>query len=362
MLESVEDARDRRTLTLEEVTRMVGGRLQGDGATRVHGIRPVDEAGKGQIALLAGKKYVRYASTSNAEAFLVASEFEDSVPASVPRVVVDETHPALRTLLEHFHPPEPVPADVHQTAVIGRGVRLGKDVVVGPYVVIEDEVTVGDGSRIGAHTVIGKHSTIGAGCHLHPHVVVYHGSVIGSGVIVHAGAAIGKEGFGYTLVDGSHRKIPQVGRAVIGDDVEIGANTTIDRGSLGDTVVGQGVKIDNLVQVAHNVRIGKLSMLASLVGVAGSTRVGEGVWIGGQAGLINNLDIGDGARIAVRAGVLRDVPAGDTVSGYPARPHRKSMERQALVLRLPKFVDRLRRLEEQVERMKGDHGPDSEAI
>ena len=355
-MESAQEQGDSRILTLEEVTRMVGGRLQGDGATRVHGIRPIDEAGAGQMALLSGRKYLRFVPDSSAGAFLVATELEDSVPVSVPSVVVDETHPALLTLLEHFHPEDPIAATVHPTAVIGSGVRLGTDVAIGPYAVIEDGVTIGDGSRIGAHSVIGKDTTIGARCHFHPHVVVYHGSAIGSGVVVHAGARIGADGFGYIFVDGAHRKIPQVGRVVIGDDVDIGANATVDRGSLGDTVIGEGVKIDNLVQVAHNVRVGALSMLASLVGIAGSTRVGRGVWMGGQAGLMNNLDIGDGVRIVAGSRVFRDVPAGETVSGDPARPHRQDMRRQAHVLSLPKFVNRIRQLERDVERLKGSAG------
>jgi UDP-3-O-[3-hydroxymyristoyl] glucosamine N-acyltransferase len=176
-------------------------------------------------------------------------------------------------------------------------------------------------------------------------VVTYADSVIGSGVTLHSGARIGSDGFGYTLVAGEHLKMPQVGRAVIEDGVEIGANTTVDRGSLGDTVVGRGSKIDNLVQVAHNVRIGARSLLAALVGIAGSTRIGSGVWIGGRASAINHLDIGDGAQVAFGSTVMRDVPAGETVSGSPSRPHREQMRRQALAGRLDKLFERVRRLE-----------------
>jgi UDP-3-O-[3-hydroxymyristoyl] glucosamine N-acyltransferase len=175
--------------------------------------------------------------------------------------------------------------------------------------------------------------------------VVYEESVIGSDVVLHAGVRVGSDGFGYTDAEGERRKMPQVGRAVVEDGAEIGANTTIDRGSLGDTVVGKGVKIDNLVQIAHNVRVGAGTLIAALVGIAGSTRIGRGVWLGGRASAINHLEIGDGARVTFGSTVTRDVVTGDTVTGYPARPHREHLRGQALLGRLPKLLERVERLE-----------------
>lgn len=340
-------------LTLEQVARLVGGRVEGDPDIHVHALRPIDQAGPGELGLLASKRYVRYAPESTAGAVLVSEEFAPSVPPSMASVVVTSAHEALPSLIARLHPPPPARrSGVHPTAVIGHGVRLGQNVTIEAYVVLDDGAVVGDGTWIGAHSVVGSNVDIGEQCHIYPHVVVYPGTRVGARVRVHAGARLGADGFGYTQVEGAHRKIPQVGGCVIEDDVEIGANTTIDRGSIGDTVLGHGVKVDNLVQIAHNVRIGPHTLVAALVGVAGSTRIGTGVWMGGQAGAIGHLDIGDGARIAVATKVLRDVPSGETVSGHPARPHREDLRRQAHLTRIPKLLDRLDALEEEVRQLR----------
>jgi UDP-3-O-[3-hydroxymyristoyl] glucosamine N-acyltransferase len=333
---------------------MVGGTLVGDPAVEVTGLAPVDEAEEHHLAFLAAPRYTRYVSRCRGAAFLVATELEDELPESATRVVVDDAYPAMRTLLRHFVPEEVWNPGVHPTSVVGAEVEIGAGVEIGPYAVLEDGCRVGDGSRIGAHCVIGRRSTLGRGCRLHPHVVLYPDTVLGNGVEVHSGARLGPDGFGYTLVDGAHAKIPQVGRCVIEDDVEIGANATIDRGSLGDTRVGKGVKIDNLVHIAHNVRIGAGTLMAALVGIAGSTRIGRGVWLGGQAGVANQLEIGDGAKIAVQTGITRDVPAGETYSGFPGRPHREELERLALLGRVPKLMKRIEELEREVAKLRGE--------
>ena len=342
-------------LSLDEVAKLVGGHVEGDGAFRVAAIRPIDEAGPDELGFLAAKRYVRFAATARAGAIFVSAEFLHAVPDGVPRVVVENAHGVLAALIERLHPPPRQPAaGVHPTAVLGAGVQLGRGAHVGPYAVLGDNVVVGGRSRVDAHVVLGSAVRIGADCHIHPHVVVYPGATLGDRVVVHAGACLGSDGFGFTFVDGAHRKVPQVGGCIIGDDVEIGANTTIDRGSIGDTVLGNGVKVDNLVQIAHNVKIGPHSLLAALVGVAGSTRIGTGVWLGGQAGAIGHLDIGDGAKIAVATKVLRDVKPGETVSGHPARPHRDDLRRQAHVNRLPKLLERVEALEAEVRRLRGE--------
>lgn len=339
-------------VTLAEIADLVGGTLHGEGTARVAGIGPLEEAGPHEIAPLFSRRYLRFAGTSRAGAFLVSGGLEGALPEGRPRVVVDDPSRALLMVLRRFAPVDRPAPGVHATAVLGTGVRLGEGVGIGPYCVLGDGVSVGDGTRLEAHVTVGAGARVGSGCLLHPQVVVYPGVVIGDRVVLHAGVRLGSDGFGYVLLDGAHQKIPHLGGCVVGDDVEIGANTTVDRGSVGDTVIGAGVKIDNLVQVAHNVRIGPLSMLAALVGVAGSTRIGRGVWLGGQAGLINQIEIGDGARVAVATKVLRDVPAGETVSGHPARPHREDLRRQASLAKVPELMRRLKVLEAEVAALR----------
>ncbi len=342
-------------LTLGQVAEVVGGRLVGDAAVRVRTVAPMDEAGPDELGLLAARRYVRFAPESRAGAFLVSADLEAAVEGRTPLVVVDDAHRALAALLRHLHPPEPVEAGIHPTAVVGEGVRLGKDVRLGPYAVVEDGAEIGDGCSIAAHVVVGRNARLGSRCTLHPHVVLYPRTSLGDRVIVHAGAKLGVDGFGYTFEDGSHRRVPHVGRCVVEDDVEIGANTTVDRGSIGDTVVGRGSKLDNLIQLGHNVRVGALSLMAAMVGVAGSTRIGKGALLGGQAGVIGHLEIGDGAQIAAAARVMRDVPAGATVAGDPARPNREYLRTRAHVERLPRLLERVKALEKAVDALRG-HG------
>jgi UDP-3-O-[3-hydroxymyristoyl] glucosamine N-acyltransferase len=224
-------------------------------------------------------------------------------------------------------------------------VRLGRGVRIGPYAVIESGAEIGDGASIGAHVVVGAGARVGAGSTHYPHDVLYPGTELGARVILHSGSAVGVDGFGYAPKDGRPAKVPQVGRCVIEDDVEVGANTTIDRGSIGTTRVGRGAKLDNLVQIAHNVTVGPAALLAAQVGVAGSSRVGAGVLAGGQAGIAGHLTVGDGAQLAAQAGVVTDIPPGQIVMGFPARPRTEFLRATAGASKVSELAKRVAALE-----------------
>jgi UDP-3-O-[3-hydroxymyristoyl] glucosamine N-acyltransferase len=312
-------------------------------------VAPLEGATERDLTFLAAARHVPALAASRAAVLLVSPELAESPGAVRARVVVADPQAALVSLLPRFAHPTVERAGVHESAVIGRGARLGRGVSVGPYAVIGEGALLADAVVVDAHCVLGPGVQVGEGSRLFPHVTLYAGTELGRRVTVHAGARVGSDGFGYFLRNGRHEKIPHVGRCVIGDDVEIGANTTIDRGSFGDTVVGSGTKIDNLVHIAHNCRVGKNCLFAAQVGLAGSVVVEDGSALGGQVGVADHRTIGAGARLGAQAGVFGDIPAGQTWSGYPARPHRQALRAQAALFRLPSLLKR-------IERLLGDEG------
>ncbi len=336
-------AQEVSVLTLGQVAELVQGEVVGNAEIVVAGVAPIDEAGERELGLLASPKYGGRAPESGAAALLVADAVRDRIPDGFSAVVVRDAHVALATLLGHLHPIRPDRTGVHSTAVLGPNVSLGEDVYVAPYAVIGADVTLGDRCRVEAHCVVGDGCRIGNDTVLHPHVVLYPGTEVGRDVVLHAGVKLGVDGFGYVFVDGQHRKVPQVGGCAVNDGVEIGANSCVDRGSIGRTTIGAGTKLDNLVHLAHNVHVGKAALIVAQVGIAGSTRVGDGAVFGGQAGAINHLDIGAGARIAAQAGVIGDVAAGETVMGFPARPRREFLRTQASLNKIAALWPELKR-------------------
>jgi UDP-3-O-[3-hydroxymyristoyl] glucosamine N-acyltransferase len=331
-------------LTAGAIAEVVGGKLVGDGSVVVTGVAPLDRASPSDLSFLGAAKYASLFASSRAGVVLVLPQLAEAPGTTPARVIVDRPQEALLTLLPRFHRvAAPVPG-VHPTAVIGTSARVGAGVSIGPYAVIGDGVEIGNGTVIGPHCVLGAGVRLGEQCQLVASVTVYSGSRIGNRVTLHAGVRIGSDGFGYIQRGGQHVKIPHVGRCLIEDDVEIGANTTIDRGSIDDTVIGAGTKIDNLVQIGHNVRIGKGCLIMGQAGIAGSVRVEDGCMILGQVGISGHNTIGKGARVAAQAGVFGDIPAGETWSGYPARPHKEALRAQAALFKLPSLLRRIERL------------------
>lgn len=313
-------------LTAREIAQLVQGELRGDPESSVDGVAALDRAGPRHATFLASARYGDQFAHSRAGIVLVARDMADAREGPPTRIVVERPAEAIQIILPLLYDLAPAEPWIAPTARIGHGVQLGTGVRIEDYVVLGDGVIVGDGSR------------------LYPHVTVYSGGVIGARCAIHSGARIASDGYGYVFRNGRHEKIPHVGRCVIGDDVEIGANTTIDRGSIDDTMIGSGTRIDNLVQIGHNVRIGSLCLVMSQAGIAGSARIGSGVIIAGQAGIGGHVTIGDGARIAGQAGVFGDVPAGETWSGYPARPHRESLRATGALFKLSGMIRRLEAL------------------
>ena len=331
-------------LTASAIAQLINGTLAGDANATIDSVASLDRARSGQLTFCASAKYAPLLADTSASIVLLAPDVASSPTRASARIVVPKPQEALVSLLPKLYKAGARTPGVHESAVIGRGVRMGADVSVGPFVRIGDGAVLGDRATIDSHCSVGAGVEIGSDARIYPNVTLYPGSRLGNRVSIHAGAVIGSDGFGYISSKAGHEKIPHVGRCIIEDDVEIGAGTTIDRGSIDDTVIGAGTKIDNLVQIAHNARIGRLCLIASQAGISGSVRIEDGVVIGGQAGFQGHHTIGKGARIGGQSGVFADVPAGETWSGYPARPHKESLRATAALFKLSSMMRRLERL------------------
>jgi len=323
-------------LTIAEAVAIVGGSLEGrsiDASCKVSGVNTLKNATEREIAFLSNQHYKGdLAGTAAAAVLLDAGSPHDD---SCSVIKVDDPYLAFARLQRHFYPAPTGSGQCHESAVIAADASLDADVDVGPRAVVGQGVEIGAGSIIGPGCVLGAGAVIGQRCILHANAVVMNGCVLGNDVILQPGAVIGSDGFGYAWTGDSYLKIPQAGRVIIEDDVEIGANTCIDRGAIGDTVIERGVKLDNLVQIAHNVRVGAFTVMASQAGVSGSSEVGKGCQLGGQVGVAGHLKIGDGCRLAGQTGVMSDLKAGGVYAGSPAMPHRMWLRVSAIMLKLP---------------------------
>jgi UDP-3-O-[3-hydroxymyristoyl] glucosamine N-acyltransferase len=331
------------SLTARAVADLVGGRLLGDGGVRIHRVRSLDQAGPDALSFAVSVRYAADLDSSKAGAVLVPEALASGAGPGT-RIVVPDPYGALVRVLHALYPREAPEAGIDPTARIGAGAAIGPDVSIGPFVVLGRNVRVGARCRLAQGVSVGDGVIVGDDTTLGPGVVCYPGTRIGNRVVLKAGAVLGGDGFGYLSDGKGHTRIPHVGGCVLEDEVEVGSNTCIDRGSIDDTVVGRGTKLDNLVQVGHNVRIGERCLIMAGVGIAGSTRVGNDVILAGHVGVTDHLAIGDRARIAAKSAIFGDVPAGASFSGHPARPHRQFLRAQAAMYRLAAIVDELERL------------------
>lgn len=344
--------------TIRKLASRLGAELLDDGNRAddvLAGVQPVATAGDGDVTFVSDPRHTARATTCQAAAIIVGKPIEG---LAKPQLVVGNVNAALIEALGCFAPELGRPAEgVAPSAQIGANVRLGQAVSVGPHAVIEDNVQVGPGTVIGSGCQIGQNSQIGGHCRLDSHVVVYHNCVLGEHVIIQANSTIGAVGFGYTYLDGAHRLIPHIGGVIVEDFVEIGANTCVDRAKFGNTIIGAGTKIDNLVQIAHNVVIGKCCLIAAQVGVAGSCRLGDGVVLAGQVGLADNIEVGAGTMVGAQAGVAGNVGPGLKLAWSPAIEVRDAARVIAHMHRLPKVARELKRLTAKVEELEAakDH-------
>ncbi len=335
---------------LGEIARYLQGELVGNPSAEITGLAGIEEARAGDLTFLANPKYKEFLSKTSASCVIVGREIEK---AEVSLIRHPTPYFAFSKAMELFYETKKeYPELIHPTAVLGKGVKLGKGVHLGPYVVIEDNVWVKEHVAVLAGSFIGAKSVVAENCLIYPHVTIRENAQIGKNVIIHSGAVIGSDGFGYAKENEKHHKIPQVGKVVIEDDVEIGANVSIDRATLGATRIGKGTKIDNLVQIGHNVVIGENCIIVGQVGISGSTRIGNNVVLGGQVGLVGHIKIGNNVMIGAQSGVTKDIPDNTTIFGYPAREIKKTKKIEACISRLPEYIKRLKEIEEKLKQIR----------
>lgn len=322
-------------LTLAEAAVVAGGDLiGGNPALRITGVGPLQSAGTSEISFLDNRRYAPLLAECRAAAVVLAPDLLPRLPEGRAAIVTNQTYLGFGRIARALHPVPPPRPGIHPTAVVDAAAMIGAAVEIGPYAVVEAGAEIGEGCIIGPHAVIGAGVVLGQGCRIGAHASLSH-CIAGRFVVLHPGARVGQEGFGFAVTpEGRFETMPQLGRVLLEDAVEIGANACVDRGSQSDTVLGAGTRLDNLVQIGHNVRTGKACALAGLVGIAGSTRLGNGVQMGGQSGIAGHVEIGDRVQIAGQSGVFSDVRPGEIVGGSPAWPMRQTMRAFAVLRKL----------------------------
>jgi len=338
-------------ISVADIARLVKGESVGDGGRIISGFSGIKEAKENELTFLGNPKYEPLLGDTQAGVILVPRQI--SCPGKT-LIRVDSPSISFAQVINHLlkDAPDHKPHGIHPTAVVAPGARLAPGVAVGAHTVIEDGAVIAEGSVIFANCYVGHGTQLGKNCLIYPQVVLREGTVVGDRVIIHSGTVVGSDGFGFVTVDGKHMKIPQVGTVLIEDDVEIGANVTIDRARFDKTTIGEGTKIDNLVQIAHNVTIGKHCLIVAQSGIAGSTKLGNYVILAAQAGLVGHIDIGDGAIVTAQSGVSRSIKAGEQVFGSPAQPLKTAFRNNAHIQRLDKYVETIKDLKKRIEELE----------
>ncbi len=329
-------------ISLRAIADLTGGQIVGNPDLEINGVCEIQNGVSGSITFLSNPKYNSYAVTTEASAIITADK---TILAEKDGIVVENPQLAIARVLEYFHVIPATTPVTHETAVIADSAVIAEDVSIGPNVVIEENARINTQSIVGANTIIGAGATIGTNCTLHSNIHVYHSCSIGDHCRIFSGTVIGSDGFGYVKADGKYHKIPQTGRVYIGDNVDIGANCTIDRGTIGDTVIGAGSKLDNLVHIAHNVMIGKGCLLAAGVGIAGSAVIGDFCIFAGHSGVVPHVQIGEHAVFAVKSGATKSLPGNTVYSGMPAREIKEQNKKDAVMTEISAIKKRLHKLE-----------------
>lgn len=339
-----------RNYSLGEIAGIVGGELQGPSETVISGVAGIKEAEHGDITFLANPKYEEFLGVTRASAIIAPLD----LVCDKPLIRIENPYLAFLRVITLFAEDvlSKYPRGVHESAIIDPTATLGKNIAIGPFCQLRKGVMLGENTTILFGVFIGDNVTIGDDCIIYPNVTIREKTEIGNRVIIHSGAVIGADGFGFAKDGHSHQKIPQIGRVIIEDDVELGANATVDRATTGITRICSGSKIDNLVQIAHNVKIGANSIIAAQAGISGSTELGERVVLGGQAGLVGHIKIGDDTQVGAQAGVTKSVESNKRISGYPARDHEKALKLSAYTAKLPELFKKIKELEARLAELE----------
>jgi UDP-3-O-[3-hydroxymyristoyl] glucosamine N-acyltransferase len=341
------------TFSAAQIALLINGKVEGDANTAVASFGKIEEAQNGQLAFLANPKYEEYLYSTSASVIIINDTQELKQPVTATLIRVPDAYSAFATLLAKYQElAQQQLSGVQQPVYIASTASYGENVFIAAFSYLGEKVSIGNNSKIYPHTFLGNNVTIGSNTVIHAGVKIYHDCVIGNNVTIHAGTVIGSDGFGFApQPDGSFKKVPQIGNVVVEDNVEIGANATIDRATIGSTIIKSGAKLDNLIQIAHNVEIGHSTVVAAQAGISGSTKIGNGVMIGGQAGIVGHIQIGDGAKINAQSGVSKSLEPGKAVTGSPAYDYTAALRSQAVTRKLPDLEKRIKELESLVKQL-----------